>query len=132
MGRSGLARLSPALVQQILSGACTGTADSHASDGLTTTESRCGRGFSPPPRWLCLTPPLPLGPPEFLYATLANVLITLTALIGIVMLLCTSCTDVFQLVIQFCVSLAVGSLTGDALLHLLPMVSPAAVASPFT
>lgn len=66
----------------------------------------------------------PLGSSEFLYATLANVLITLTALIGIVMLLCTSCTDVFQLVIQFCVSLAVGSLTGDALLHLLPMVSP--------
>lgn len=28
----------------------------------------------------------------------------------------------FQLSIQFCVSLAVGSLTGDALLHLLPMV----------
>ncbi|CDQ84858.1 unnamed protein product [Oncorhynchus mykiss] len=36
-------------------------------------------------------------------------------------LLCTSCSSVFQLVIQFCVSLAVGSLTGDALLHLLPM-----------
>lgn len=39
------------------------------------------------------------------------------------MLLCTSCTSAFQLVIQFCISLAVGSLTGDALLHLLPMVS---------
>lgn len=42
---------------------------------------------------------------------------------GIVLLLCTSCTSVFQLCIQFCISLAVGSLTGDALLHLLPMVS---------
>lgn len=41
MGRSGLARLSPALVQQILSGACTNTADSHASDGLGVTESQC-------------------------------------------------------------------------------------------
>lgn len=59
----------------------------------------------------------------YLYATLANVVITLTALVGIVMLLCTSCTSAFQLVIQFCVSLAVGSLSGDALLHLLPMVS---------
>lgn len=41
---------------------------------------------------------------------------------GIVLLLCTSCTSVFQYCIQFCISLAVGSLTGDALLHLLPMV----------
>lgn len=39
MGRSGLARLSPALLQQILSGACANTTDSHASDGLSTTES---------------------------------------------------------------------------------------------
>lgn len=53
-------------------------------------------------------------------------MITLTALVGIVMLLCTSCTSAFQLVIQFCVSLAVGSLSGDALLHLLPMVSSSA------
>lgn len=59
----------------------------------------------------------------YLYATLANIVITLTALVGIVMLLCTSCTSAFQLVIQFSVSLAVGSLSGDALLHLLPMVS---------
>uniref|UniRef100_UPI003AACED5B zinc transporter ZIP4-like n=1 Tax=Centroberyx gerrardi TaxID=166262 RepID=UPI003AACED5B len=40
---------------------------------------------------------------------------------GIVVLLCTSCSSVFQLCIQFCISLAVGTLTGDALLHLLPM-----------
>ena len=42
---------------------------------------------------------------------------------GIVLLLCTSCTTAFQLCIQFCVSMAVGSLTGDSLMHLLPMVS---------
>lgn len=41
MGRSGLARLSPALVQQILSGACGAATDSHASDGLSTAESQC-------------------------------------------------------------------------------------------
>lgn len=40
LGRSGLARLSPALVQQILSGACTATTDSHASDGLSMSESQ--------------------------------------------------------------------------------------------
>lgn len=59
---------------------------------------------------------------EYLYATLANVIITLIAMLGIVMLLCTSCTNVFQWCIQFCISMAVGSLTGDALLHLIPMV----------
>ncbi|XP_049606538.1 zinc transporter ZIP4 [Syngnathus scovelli] len=95
LGRSDLARLSPALIQQILSGACAG---SHPAkpDELSKTE-------------------------RYLYATLANVIITLMSMFGIVLLLCTACTSVFQLCIQFCISLAVGSLTGDALLHLLPM-----------
>lgn len=59
----------------------------------------------------------------YIYATIANVVITLTAMLGIVALLCTSCNAAFQLCIQFCICMAVGSLTGDALLHLLPMVS---------
>ncbi|KAM6974687.1 zinc transporter ZIP4 [Tautogolabrus adspersus] len=96
LGRSGLARLSPALIQQILSGACPDTKEKLAPDGLTKTE-------------------------RYIYATIANLLITLTSMLGIFLLLCTSCTSVFQLCIQFCISLAVGSLTGDALLHLLPM-----------
>ncbi|XP_051926307.1 zinc transporter ZIP4 [Hippocampus zosterae] len=95
LGRSDLARLSPALIQQILSKACI---SSHPAkhNQLSQTE-------------------------RYLYATLANVVITLMSMFGIVLLLCTSCTSVFQLCIQFCISLAVGSLTGDALLHLLPM-----------
>ncbi|KAJ0055102.1 hypothetical protein NL108_009037, partial [Boleophthalmus pectinirostris] len=93
---SDLARLSPALVQQILSGACSVTISPVNPDGLSKTE-------------------------RYLYATLANVVITLFAMFGIVVLLFSSCTTVFQLCIQFCISLAVGSLTGDALLHLLPM-----------
>ncbi|XP_039978656.1 zinc transporter ZIP4 [Xiphias gladius] len=96
LGQPDVARLSPALVQQILSGACTDIAEHVEPDGLTTTE-------------------------RYLYATIANVVITLMSMCGIVVLLCTSCTNVFQLCIQFCISLAVGSLTGDALLHLLPM-----------
>lgn len=95
-GRSDLARLSPALVQQLLSGACAETTNPVSPDGLSKTE-------------------------RYLYATLANVVITLLSMFGIVVLLCTSCTTLFQLCIQFCISLAVGSLTGDALLHLLPM-----------
>ncbi|KAI4818381.1 hypothetical protein KUCAC02_011724 [Chaenocephalus aceratus] len=96
LGQTGLARLSPALVQQILSGACAEVTDPVTHDELTVTE-------------------------RYLYATLANVVITLTSMFGIVLLLCTSCTSMFQLCIQFCISLAVGTLTGDALLHLLPM-----------
>uniref|UniRef100_A0A8C6S4W3 Zinc transporter ZIP4/12 EF-hand domain-containing protein n=1 Tax=Neogobius melanostomus TaxID=47308 RepID=A0A8C6S4W3_9GOBI len=95
--RSHLARLSPALVQQLLSGACTRTTNPvNPGDRLSKTE-------------------------RYLYATLANVVITVLSMFGLVLLLCTSCTTVFQLCIQFCISLAVGSLTGDALLHLLPM-----------
>ncbi|CAJ1083399.1 zinc transporter ZIP4 isoform X2 [Xyrichtys novacula] len=96
LGQSGLARLSPALIQQILSGACADKTEPPTPDQLTKTE-------------------------RYVYATIANLLITLTAMFGIVVLLCTSCTAVFQMCIQFCISLAVGSLTGDALLHLLPM-----------
>ncbi|KAJ7991733.1 hypothetical protein DPEC_G00286940 [Dallia pectoralis] len=95
---SDIARVSPALVQQLLSGACGQTIPpTDPANQLSTTE-------------------------RFLYASLANLLICLLAMVGIVMLLCTSCSSAFQLVLQFCVSLAVGSLTGDALLHLLPMV----------
>lgn len=41
LGRSGLARLSPALVQQILSGACANSTEPHISDVLTKAESKC-------------------------------------------------------------------------------------------
>lgn len=42
---------------------------------------------------------------------------------GIGVLLCTACISTYQYVIQTFLSLAVGSLTGDALLHLVPQVS---------
>uniref|UniRef100_A0A3Q1IB32 Zinc transporter ZIP4 n=1 Tax=Anabas testudineus TaxID=64144 RepID=A0A3Q1IB32_ANATE len=107
LGRFDVARLSPAFVQQILSGACTGITEPLKPDGLTKTE-------------------------RYIYATIANVVITLVSMFGIVLLLCTSCTSMFQLCIQFCISLAVGSLTGDALLHLLPMVMKCADAHSHT
>ncbi|KAK2836277.1 hypothetical protein Q7C36_014146 [Tachysurus vachellii] len=94
--RDQFARLSPALIQQLLNKSCTETKPTTVvSDSLSTTE-------------------------RYVYATLANTLICLTAMFGIVVLLCTTCSSLFQLCIQFCISLAVGSLTGDALLHLLP------------
>ncbi|XP_072531410.1 zinc transporter ZIP4 [Salminus brasiliensis] len=97
LSRDQFTQLSPALIQQLLSKACTETSPTTdpTGDPLSITE-------------------------RYLYATLANTVICLMALFGIVVLLCTSCSSLFQLCIQFCISLAVGSLTGDALLHLLP------------
>lgn len=44
LGRSDLARLSPAFVQQILSGACTNIIEPPKVDELTKTESKCVSG----------------------------------------------------------------------------------------
>uniref|UniRef100_A0A8C9VRZ1 Zinc transporter ZIP4 n=1 Tax=Scleropages formosus TaxID=113540 RepID=A0A8C9VRZ1_SCLFO len=97
LSREHFTQLSPALVQQLLSKACEDTAQpTNPGSQLSRTE-------------------------RYVYATIANVLICLVAMFGIVVLLCTTCTNLFQLCIQFCISLAVGSLTGDAVLHLLPV-----------
>uniref|UniRef100_A0A8D2LSG4 Solute carrier family 39 member 4 n=1 Tax=Varanus komodoensis TaxID=61221 RepID=A0A8D2LSG4_VARKO len=88
-------RLSPALVQQQLSKACSTPRKTPVTGSLTTAE-------------------------RYIYGSLATLVICLCSLFGIVLLLCTACTSAYQYVIQSFVSLAVGSLTGDALLHLVP------------
>ncbi|XP_042601680.1 zinc transporter ZIP4 [Cyprinus carpio] len=95
--RDQFTQLSPSLIQQILSGSCSEITFTHVTPDSLSTAERYG------------------------YATLANIIICLMAMFGIVVLLFSRCTQVFQMCIQFCISLAVGSLTGDALLHLLPM-----------
>ncbi|XP_067416239.1 zinc transporter ZIP4 [Emydura macquarii macquarii] len=87
--------LSPALIQQQLSGACAIRQQS-APDGRLTVAER------------------------YLYGSLATLLICLCALVGIALLLCATCASVYPYVIQGFISLAVGSLTGDAVLHLIP------------
>ncbi|KAK2887574.1 hypothetical protein Q8A67_015802 [Cirrhinus molitorella] len=95
--RDQFTHLSPALIQQLLSGSCSEITFTHeAHDSLSTAE-------------------------RYGYATLANIIICLMPMFGIVVLLFSRCSQVFQMCIQFCISLAVGSLTGDALLHLIPM-----------
>ncbi|XP_051519413.1 zinc transporter ZIP4-like [Myxocyprinus asiaticus] len=96
--RDQFTQLSPALIQQILSGGCSQISTTPVTNDSLSTFERYG------------------------YATLANIIICLMAMFGIVVLLFSTCTQVFELCIQFCISLAVGSLTGDALLHLLPTI----------
>uniref|UniRef100_A0A8D0HBU5 Zinc transporter ZIP4/12 EF-hand domain-containing protein n=1 Tax=Sphenodon punctatus TaxID=8508 RepID=A0A8D0HBU5_SPHPU len=88
-------RLSPALIQQQLSGACSTPRQSSTDGRLSVTE-------------------------RYVYGSLATLVICLCALFGIAVLLCTACISAYQYVIQTFVSLAVGSLTGDAVLHLIP------------
>ncbi|XP_016133467.1 zinc transporter ZIP4-like [Sinocyclocheilus grahami] len=95
--RDQFTQLSPALIQLILSGSCSEITFTHMTPDSLSTAERYG------------------------YATLANIIVCLMAMVGIVVLLFSRCTQVFQMCIQLCISLAVGSLTGDALLHLLPM-----------
>ncbi|XP_027807945.2 zinc transporter ZIP4 [Marmota flaviventris] len=90
-------RLSPALLQQQLSGACRPQAKSPTQDQLSQTE-------------------------RYLYGSLATLLICLCAVLGLLLLTCASCSSATHYVMQTFLSMAVGALTGDALLHLTPKV----------
>uniref|UniRef100_A0A8C5PKV4 Zinc transporter ZIP4 n=1 Tax=Leptobrachium leishanense TaxID=445787 RepID=A0A8C5PKV4_9ANUR len=89
-------RISPSLIQQQLSQACTSSHDQGTTDGVLTTAEK------------------------YIYGTIATLVVCLCSLFGICILMCTACTSAYQYVIQFFMSLAVGSLTGDAVLHLIP------------
>ncbi|XP_017367157.1 zinc transporter ZIP4 isoform X1 [Cebus imitator] len=93
----GWTQLSPALLQQQLSGACTSQHGPPLQDQLSQAES-------------------------YLYGSLATLLICLCAVFGLLLLTCTGCRGVTHYVLQTFLSLAVGALTGDALLHLMPKV----------
>uniref|UniRef100_A0A2I3S9L5 Zinc transporter ZIP4 n=1 Tax=Pan troglodytes TaxID=9598 RepID=A0A2I3S9L5_PANTR len=95
------AQLSPALLQQQLSGACTSQSRPPVQDQLSQ-------------------PPHP--PPGYLYGSLATLLICLCAVFGLLLLTCTGCRGVTHYILQTFLSLAVGALTGDAVLHLTPKV----------
>ncbi|XP_073412638.1 zinc transporter ZIP4 isoform X2 [Dendrobates tinctorius] len=88
--------LSSSLIQQQLIGLCPDDHEHGATDGQLSTAEK------------------------YIYASIATLIVCLCALFGIVVLLCSACTAAYQYIIQFFVSLAVGSLTGDAILHLIP------------
>ncbi|XP_054216748.1 zinc transporter ZIP4 isoform X3 [Homo sapiens] len=91
------AQLSPALLQQQLSGACTSQSRPPVQDQLSQSE-------------------------RYLYGSLATLLICLCAVFGLLLLTCTGCRGVAHYILQTFLSLAVGALTGDAVLHLTPKV----------
>ncbi|XP_056410902.1 zinc transporter ZIP4-like isoform X2 [Hyla sarda] len=88
--------IGSSLIQQQLIGLCPDDHQHQDPDGQLTTAQK------------------------YLYGSIANLVVCLCSLFGIVVLLCTTCSAAYQYVIQFFVSLAVGSLTGDAILHLIP------------
>ncbi|XP_011793593.1 PREDICTED: zinc transporter ZIP4 [Colobus angolensis palliatus] len=90
-------QLSPALLQQQLSGACTSQPRLPVQDQLSQAE-------------------------RYLYGSLATLLICLCAVFGLLLLTCTGCRGVTHYILQTFLSLAVGALTGDAVLHLTPKV----------
>ncbi|XP_038616375.1 zinc transporter ZIP4 [Tachyglossus aculeatus] len=92
------AQLSPALIQQQLSGACLSSPDPAPAAGQLTQAEK------------------------YLYGSLATLLICLGSLVGLVFLSCSACASASHYITQTFLSLAVGSLTGDAVLHLIPKV----------
>ncbi|XP_043922294.1 zinc transporter ZIP4-like [Protopterus annectens] len=96
ISRTEFTDISSALIQQLLSGACSRTQPNKpVTVDLTVAE-------------------------RYIYGSIATFIICLFALFGISVLLCTTCSSTYQYVIQFCFSLAVGTLTGDTVLHLIP------------
>ncbi|XP_049621604.1 zinc transporter ZIP4 [Suncus etruscus] len=91
------AQLSPALLQQQLSGACSSQAKAPVQNQLSQAE-------------------------QYLYGSLATLLISLLAGLGLLLLCCARCSVATHYVLQAFLGMAVGALTGDAVLHLVPKV----------
>ncbi|XP_051872349.1 zinc transporter ZIP12-like [Pristis pectinata] len=92
-------QISPAIIQQLLSGACQHGGWEHTQSVI-----------------------LPTNVEKYGYSTVAVLIITVSSMCGITLLIFNSCKQTYQLILQLFIGIAVGTMSGDALLHLLPQV----------